>query len=50
LKELGLDNPAEIARIVDIATNPQSIFVTFQDRKRSYNASVRDLFKLPVFL
>ena len=32
LKELGLDNRAELARVMDIATNPKSIYSTFQGK------------------
>lgn len=41
LKELGFENPAEIARILDIAMNPDSIFVSFKDKKLSKNDNVR---------
>lgn len=43
LRELGFDNPAEIARVLDIAMNPKSLFVTFRDKKRATNSSVRSL-------
>src|SRR5690349_3680287 len=32
---------AEIARVLDVAMNPNSLFVEFNDRKRSRNANVR---------
>jgi hypothetical protein len=41
LRTLGLENQAEIARILDIAMNPNSLFVSFRDKKRASNGSVR---------
>ena len=41
LRGLGLDNRAEVARILDIAMNPGSLFISFRDRKRSGNPAVR---------
>ena len=41
LKSIGFTNQAEIARVLDIAMNPNSLFVTFRDRKRAVNANVR---------
>ena len=41
MRELGFENPAEIARVLDIAMNPQSLFVTFRDKKRAVNSSAR---------
>ena len=41
LRDLGLENQAEIARILDIAMNPNSLFVSFHDRNRAVNGSVR---------
>ena len=41
LKDLGIRSQADVARILDIATNPDSLFVTYQDRKRTFNANVR---------
>lgn len=43
LRELGLENTAEIARILDVAMNPNSLFVSFRDKKRAVNGSVRFL-------
>jgi hypothetical protein len=43
LRELGLENQAEIARIIDIATNPNSLFVQCRDPKRAINDSVRTM-------
>ena len=40
LKELGIDNRAEIARILDIATNPKSLYHTHRDKKREGNSMV----------
>lgn len=41
LRSIGIDNRAEIARIMDIATNPDSIYATFQGKKRESNSMVR---------
>jgi hypothetical protein len=41
LRELGMDQSAEIARVLDIAMNPNSLFVSFRDKKRAVNANVR---------
>jgi hypothetical protein len=41
LRQLGMDQSAEIARVLDIAMNPNSLFVTFRDKKRAVNADVR---------
>jgi hypothetical protein len=41
LRDLGLENQAEIARILDVAMNPDSLFVSFHDKKRAVNGSVR---------
>jgi hypothetical protein len=41
LKVLGVDNRAEIARILDISTNPRSLYHTFRDKKREGNSLVR---------
>lgn len=35
-------SPAEVARVLDIAMNPDSIFVSFRDKKRAKNANVCD--------
>eukprot|EP00879_Flechtneria_rotunda_P011513 GHRR01012026.1.p1 GENE.GHRR01012026.1~~GHRR01012026.1.p1 ORF type:complete len:160 (+),score=40.37 GHRR01012026.1:413-892(+) len=43
LKTIGFTNTAEIARILDIAMNPNSLFVQYNDAKRSKNASARPL-------
>jgi hypothetical protein len=40
LKSIGFVNQAEVARVLDIATNPNSLFVQYNDAKRSRNASV----------
>lgn len=40
-KRVGLENPAVIARTLDVAMNPNSLFVSFRDKKRSKNANVR---------
>jgi hypothetical protein len=40
-KRVGLENAAVIARTLDVAMNPNSLFVSFRDKKRSKNANVR---------
>ena len=40
LKELGIDNRAEIARVLDIATNPKSLYHMHRDKKREGNSMV----------
>lgn len=37
---VGLENPSIIARTLDVAMNPNSLFVSFRDKKRSKNANV----------
>ncbi|CAG9463889.1 unnamed protein product [Pedinophyceae sp. YPF-701] len=41
LRSLGINNASEVARICDVAMNPNSMFVTFRDRKRNQNKSSR---------
>eukprot|EP00892_Ulva_mutabilis_P012814 jgi/Ulvmu1/9905/UM057_0062.1 len=36
-------SPAEVARVLDIAMNPDSIFVSFRDKKRAKNSNARRL-------
>eukprot|EP00803_Ostreobium_quekettii_P001260 evm.model.scf_828EXC.4 EVM.evm.TU.scf_828EXC.4 scf_828EXC:28858-30682(+) len=43
LRSVGFKNQAEVARVLDIAMNPNSLFVTFRDRKRAANANARQL-------
>ncbi|GMH45525.1 hypothetical protein BSKO_13482 [Bryopsis sp. KO-2023] len=43
LRSLGMTNQAEIARVLDIAMNPNSLFVSFRDSKRANNANARRL-------
>lgn len=43
LKSIGFTNQAEVARVLDIAMNPNSLFVQYNDAKRSRNASAREL-------
>ncbi|KAI8468320.1 MAG: hypothetical protein J3K34DRAFT_427554 [Monoraphidium minutum] len=43
LKSVGFTNQAELARVLDIAMNPNSLFVQYNDAKRSRNASAREL-------
>lgn len=40
LKSIGFTNTAEIARVLDIAMNPNSLFVRYNDAKRSTNVNV----------
>jgi hypothetical protein len=40
LKTIGFTNTAEIARVLDIAMNPESLFVQYKDSKRSQNSLV----------
>jgi hypothetical protein len=40
LKTIGFTNTAEIARVLDIAMNPNSMFVQYNDAKRSTNVNV----------
>lgn len=40
LKSIGFTNTAEIARVLDIAMNPNSLFVQYNDAKRSTNVNV----------
>jgi hypothetical protein len=42
-KRVGLENPAVIAKTLDVAMNPNSLFVSFRDKKRSKNANVSAL-------
>lgn len=50
LKSLDPDiSQAEIARVLDIAMNPNSIFVSFRERKRAKNANVRARCLLKLF-
>lgn len=39
-KRLNLENPSVLARTLDVAMNPDSLFVSFRDKKRSKNANV----------
>eukprot|EP00200_Dunaliella_tertiolecta_P005628 CAMPEP_0202354628 /NCGR_PEP_ID=MMETSP1126-20121109/9867_1 /ASSEMBLY_ACC=CAM_ASM_000457 /TAXON_ID=3047 /ORGANISM="Dunaliella tertiolecta, Strain CCMP1320" /LENGTH=212 /DNA_ID=CAMNT_0048947123 /DNA_START=74 /DNA_END=712 /DNA_ORIENTATION=- len=43
LKTVGYTNPAEIARILDVAMNPGSMFAEYRSGKRATNASARPL-------
>lgn len=40
LKTIGITNQAEIARVLDIAMNPDSLFLSYGDGRRTKNASV----------
>eukprot|EP00878_Enallax_costatus_P026985 GHUV01029002.1.p1 GENE.GHUV01029002.1~~GHUV01029002.1.p1 ORF type:complete len:135 (+),score=21.59 GHUV01029002.1:152-556(+) len=42
LKSIGFTNTAEIARVLDIAMNPNSLFVQYNDAKRSTNVNVSE--------
>lgn len=41
LKTLGMTNQAEISRVLDIAMNPNTLYLTFSDRKRALNSHVQ---------
>ncbi|KAF6253172.1 hypothetical protein COO60DRAFT_463350 [Scenedesmus sp. NREL 46B-D3] len=43
LKTIGFTNTAEMARVLDIAMNPNSMFVQYNDAKRSTNVNARPL-------
>lgn len=40
LRSIGIDSNAEISRVLDVAMNPNSLFVTLRDKKRAGNAHV----------
>jgi hypothetical protein len=40
LRSIGFEANAEISRILDVAMNPNSLFVTLRDKKRAGNAAV----------
>ena len=41
LQSIGIESKGEIARILDIAMNPNSLFPTLRDKKRAVNVHVR---------
>ncbi|KAG2434524.1 hypothetical protein HYH02_012191 [Chlamydomonas schloesseri] len=43
LKTIGFTNQAEVARVLDIAMNPDSLFLSYGDGRRTKNASARKL-------
>ncbi|EIE21495.1 hypothetical protein COCSUDRAFT_56708 [Coccomyxa subellipsoidea C-169] len=43
LRSIGFEANSEISRILDVAMNPNSLFVTLRDKKRAGNASARRL-------
>ncbi|KXZ51865.1 hypothetical protein GPECTOR_11g301 [Gonium pectorale] len=43
LRTIGLVNQAEVARVLDIAMNPDSLFLSYGDGRRTKNASARKL-------
>ncbi|KAK9908578.1 hypothetical protein WJX75_009901 [Coccomyxa subellipsoidea] len=43
LRSIGFEANAEISRILDVAMNPNSLFVTLRDKKRAGNAAARRL-------
>ncbi|KAG2490606.1 hypothetical protein HYH03_010998 [Edaphochlamys debaryana] len=43
LKTIGFTNQAEVARVLDIAMNPNSLFLSYGDGRRTRNASARTL-------
>ncbi len=40
LQTIGIESKGEIARILDIAMNPNSLFFTLRDKKRAVNVHV----------
>lgn len=40
LQSIGIESKGEIARILDIAMNPNSLFLTLRDKKRAINVHV----------
>jgi hypothetical protein len=40
LKSIGINNPAEIAKVLDIAMNPNSLFIDVSAKRGGRNASV----------
>ena len=40
LQTIGIESKGEIARILDIAMNPNSLFLTLRDKKRAVNVHV----------
>ena len=43
LQSIGIESKGEVARILDIAMNPNSLFLTLRDKKRAINAHVSTL-------
>ncbi|PNH11459.1 hypothetical protein TSOC_001684 [Tetrabaena socialis] len=43
LRTVGFVNQAEVARVLDIAMNPDSLFLSYGDGRRTKNASARKL-------
>ena len=40
LQTVGIESKGEVARILDIAMNPNSLFLTLRDKKRAVNTYV----------
>ena len=40
LQSIGVESKGEVARILDIAMNPNSLFLTLRDKKRAVNVHV----------
>ena len=40
LQNMGIESKGEVARILDIAMNPNSLFLTLRDKKRAVNTNV----------
>ena len=40
LQTIGVESKGEVARILDIAMNPNSLFLTLRDKKRAVNIHV----------
>ncbi|CAK0784374.1 hypothetical protein CVIRNUC_007578 [Coccomyxa viridis] len=43
LQTMGIESKGEVARILDIAMNPNSLFLTLRDKKRAVNTNARQL-------
>ena len=43
LQSIGIDSKGEVARVLDIAMNPNSLFLTLRDKKRAINVNVSTL-------
>jgi len=46
LRSIGIESNADISRVLDVAMNPNSLFVTLRDKKRAGNAHVSPSYML----